>query len=45
MSDSSIPTAEKLHKGWGQGVFSQAYQMLRRERDEESNKTQAVHPD
>lgn len=32
--------AEKLHKGWGQGVFSQAYQMLRRERDEEVNKAQ-----
>jgi len=27
--------AEKLQKGWGQGVFSQAYQMLRKEREEE----------
>lgn len=32
--------AEKLHKGWGQGVFSQAYQMLRRERDEETTRQQ-----
>lgn len=27
--------AESLQKGWGQGVFSQAYQMLRKEREEE----------
>jgi hypothetical protein len=27
--------AERLQKGWGQGVFSQAYQMLRQERAEE----------
>jgi len=27
--------AEKLQKGWGQGVFSQAYQMLRKEREDE----------
>ena len=27
--------AEKLQKGWGQGVFGQAYSMLRRERQEE----------
>lgn len=27
--------AEKLKKGWGQGVFSQAYQMLRNQREEE----------
>lgn len=27
--------AEKLQKGWGQGVFSQAYQMLRQKREEE----------
>ena len=26
--------AERLQKGWGQGVFSQAYQMLRKEREE-----------
>merc|ERR1711871_1622034 len=25
--------AERLQKGWGQGVFSQAYQMLRQDRD------------
>ena len=25
--------AEKLQKGWGQGVFGQAYQMLRKERE------------
>jgi len=28
--------AEKLQKGWGQGVFGQAYQMLRKEREEEA---------
>lgn len=27
--------AEKLQKGWGQGVFNQAYQMLRQKREEE----------
>jgi len=27
--------AEKLQKGWGQGVFSQAYQMLRQQREEQ----------
>jgi len=27
--------AERLQKGWGAGVFSQAYQMLRKERDDE----------
>lgn len=27
--------AERLQKGWGQGVFSQAYQMLRQERAEQ----------
>ncbi|KAL1495741.1 hypothetical protein AB1Y20_016604 [Prymnesium parvum] len=27
--------AEKLQKGWGQGIFSQAYQMLRQKREEE----------
>lgn len=27
--------AERLQKGWGQGVFSQAYQMLRKEREDE----------
>lgn len=27
--------AERLQKGWGQGVFSQAYQMLRKEREEQ----------
>lgn len=32
--------AEKLHKGWGQGVFSQAYQMLRKEREEEQRDLQ-----
>lgn len=37
--DSEVNTvqaeAERLQKGWGQGVFSQAYQMLRKERDDE----------
>lgn len=32
--------AEKLQKGWGQGVFGQAYQMLRKERDEEQREAQ-----
>lgn len=32
--------AEKLHKGWGQGVFSQAYQMLRKERDDDARDAQ-----
>lgn len=32
--------AEKLHKGWGQGVFSQAYQMLRKEREDEQRDLQ-----
>ena len=27
--------AERLQKGWGAGVFSQAYQMLRKEREDE----------
>ena len=42
--DSEVNTvqaeAERLQKGWGQGVFSQAYQMLRKERDEESRMEQ-----
>jgi len=37
--DSEVNTvqaeAERLQKGWGQGVFSQAYQMLRKEREDE----------
>jgi len=37
--DSEVNTvqaeAERLQKGWGQGVFSQAYQLLRKERDDE----------
>ena len=33
--------AERLQKGWGQGVFSQAYQMLRQERSEEQRAAQA----
>lgn len=33
--------AEKLHKGWGQGVFSQAYQMVRKEREDEQRDQQA----
>jgi hypothetical protein len=32
--------AEKLQKGWGQGVFGQAYQMLRREREEQAREAQ-----
>lgn len=32
--------AEKLQKGWGQGVFSQAYQMLRKEREEQAREAQ-----
>lgn len=32
--------AERLQKGWGQGVFSQAYQMLRQERAEEQRAEQ-----
>merc|ERR1712046_310857 len=32
--------AEKLQKGWGQGVFGQAYQMLRKERDDEMHNEQ-----
>jgi len=32
--------AEKLHKGWGQGVFSQAYQMLRKEREDDAREMQ-----
>ena len=27
--------AERLQKGWGAGVFSQAYQMLRKDREDE----------
>ena len=37
MMDSEVhevqAEAEKLHKGWGQSVFGQAYQMLRKERE------------
>ena len=32
--------AEKLQKGWGQGIFGQAYHMLRKERDEEMREAQ-----
>lgn len=32
--------AEKLQKGWGQGVFGQAYQMLRKEREEDAREAQ-----
>lgn len=32
--------AEKLQKGWGQGVFGQAYSMLRRQRQEEQQHAQ-----
>eukprot|EP00962_Isochrysis_galbana_P053532 scaffold24983_cov107-Isochrysis_galbana.AAC.7 len=32
--------AEKLQKGWGQGVFGQAYQMLRKERAEQEREAQ-----
>jgi len=39
MMDSEVNTvqaeAERLQKGWGQGVFSQAYQMLRKDREDE----------
>lgn len=39
MMDTEVHTvqaeAEKLQKGWGQGVFSQAYQMLRKDREDE----------
>lgn len=39
MMDTEVHTvqseAESLQKGWGQGVFSQAYQMLRQKREEE----------
>ena len=42
--DSEVHTvqaeAERLQKGWGQGVFSQAYQMLKQEREEEVRKQQ-----
>lgn len=42
--DSEVNTvqaeAERLQKGWGQGVFSQAYQMLRKERDDDQRKEQ-----
>jgi hypothetical protein len=34
--------AERLQKGWGQGVFSQAYQMLRKERDDALRAEQAA---
>jgi len=44
MMDTEVHTvqaeAEKLQKGWGQGVFSQAYQMLRKEREEEVQRQQ-----
>ena len=32
--------AERLQKGWGAGVFSQAYQMLRKDREEEVRRQQ-----
>jgi hypothetical protein len=32
--------AEKLQKGWGQGVFGQAYQMLRQEREADAREKQ-----
>ena len=32
--------AERLQKGWGQGVFSQAYQMLRQDRSEAQRQEQ-----
>jgi len=32
--------AEKLQKGWGQGVFGQGYQMLRKEREEDAREQQ-----
>ena len=34
--------AERLQKGWGAGVFSQAYQMLRKDRDDEMRAAQAA---
>jgi len=34
--------AERLQKGWGQGVFSQAYQMLRQDRTEQQRAEQAA---
>ena len=33
--------AEKLQKGWGQGVFGQAYQILRKEREQSAMQAQA----
>ena len=30
-----VSAAERLQKGWGAGVFSQAYQMLRKDREDE----------
>ena len=27
--------AERLQKGWGEGVFTQAYQMLRKDREQD----------
>jgi hypothetical protein len=39
MMDTEVNTvqaeAERLQKGWGQGVFSQAYQMVRKDREDE----------
>ena len=32
--------AERLQKGWGAGVFSQAYQMLRKEREDAAREAQ-----
>ena len=32
--------AERLQKGWGQGVFSQAYQMLRKDREDKVREEQ-----
>ena len=44
MMDTEVNTvqaeAERLQKGWGQGVFSQAYQMLRKEREDEQRAEQ-----
>lgn len=37
--------AERLQKGWGQGVFSQAYQMLRADRDIEARHQQKLEAD
>lgn len=31
----AVSSAERLQKGWGAGVFSQAYQMLRKDREDE----------